>query len=98
MHKIIDNVNYLICKFSEWIVSVSSFVLYQIGIPIEAHALVINPYLASAIHGLISMMVPVGSYFIIHISKELLKDPESWLSITFNKSVYVASFKWLKRK
>lgn len=98
MHKTLEYINHLICKFSEWIVSVSSFVLYQIGIPLEVHVLVINPYLASAIHGLISMIIPVGSYWLIHISKELRKDPESWLSIAFNKSVYVASFKWLKRK
>lgn len=97
MHKIFEHINYLICKFSEWIVSVSSFILFQLGIPLEAHALAINPYLASFLHGIVSMMVPVGSYFIIHISKELLKDPESWLSIAFAKSVYIASFKWLKR-
>jgi hypothetical protein len=97
MHKIFEHVHYFFCKAAEWIVAGFSFVIFQIGIPIEVKLLVINPYLASFFHGLVSMLVPVGSYFIIHISKELLKDPESWLTIAFRKSVYLASFKWLKK-
>lgn len=97
MNKILDHINILICRFSEWIVAGVSYVFYQAGIPFEMNILLINPYLASFFHGLVSMMVPVGSYFIIHISKELLKDKESWMSIAFTNAVYVSSFKWLKR-
>lgn len=97
INNLLGYIGHLICKVSEWIGAAFSYILFQLGIPLELHALDIGAEMVSVLHGFVSMMVPVGTYFIIHISKELMKDKTSWLSVSLAKAVYVSSFKWLKK-
>lgn len=68
----------LIYKISEWIGGCASYVIYQLGIPVESSFLEINPVLSSFVHGFISMVIPVGSFYLIHVFKRLIEDKESW--------------------
>jgi hypothetical protein len=86
-----------IYKAIDWIGAGISYSIYQFGIPLEVKTLVVDPTWGSVVHGIISALVPVFSYFLIHISTELLKDKTSWLSRITEKVVYAFSFKWLSK-
>lgn len=93
IHKVSAWVSHAVYKVSEWIGAVSSWILYQAGIPIESTFLAMNPTLSSIIHGFISMLVPVGSWYLILVSKRLLEDKESWVGKANEWVVLTISFK-----
>lgn len=68
---------------------------YQLVIPHETLLLKLNPLLGGIIHALISLLLPLASFILINVYKELLKDKESWVFKTQCKVVKFFSFKWV---
>lgn len=74
---------------------VCSYLWYQINIPMEASMMLeINPVVGSLWHALISLVLPLGSFVLINVYKELLKDKCSWVSKAQESIVKAFSFKW----
>jgi hypothetical protein len=76
-----------------------SWLWLQINIPNYSHlisTLNINTTIAGIGHLLVSLLIPLGSYILINVYKELLKDESSWVFKTQRKFVFIFGFKWVK--